>query len=323
MLNHRHSENLPACPEKVSVIIPTYNSASVLPDAIASVLAQTRPVNEIIVVDDGSTDATAAVCGTMRHRIRYIRQANARASAARNTGISAATGDWLAFLDADDEWLPEKLALQFEALGARPQAAFCISAASVWSTHGRRFQLVRYDGPQETERLRAELLVRNIFTGLCSSILVRRSAIEAVGGFAAGKGCEDRRLAIDLLAEHEIVLIDEPLIRQRPGPAHWTDPRKQRRAMLRLILDYDRLFHDLDPSGRLKRRATARIHERTGMHYLENGDLRAAARNLTQAALTWPFMANPWRVLVNACLGRLRLPGAPTSSDNSPRHIGR
>src|SRR5262249_26600057 len=153
------------------------------------------------------------------------------------------------------EWEPEKLDRQIKALNARPRAAFCITAANVWSPHDRRHHLMRYEGPQETDHLRAELLVRNIFTGICSSILVRRSAIEAIGGFADGKGCEDRRLAIDLLAEHEIVLIEEPLIRQRPGPAHWTDPRKHRRAMLRLILDYDRLFHDLDPSGRLKRRA--------------------------------------------------------------------
>lgn len=292
---------------KVSVIIPTFNSATVLPDAIASVLAQTRQADEIIVVDDGSTDATAAVCGTLRRRIRYIRQKNARASAARNRGVAESTGDWLAFLDADDEWLPGKLEKQMAALAADPEASFCVTAADVWSAHENGYQRCGYRGSMDRDRLRSELLVRNIFTGLCSSILVRRDAFDAVGGYAAGRGCEDRRLAVDLLAEHRAVVIDEPLIRQRPGPAHWRDPKKQRRAMLRMILDYDRLFHDLDPTGRLKRRAMARVYERTGMHYLENGEMRLAARNLTQAALTWPFMANPWRVLVNACLGRLRV----------------
>ena len=290
----------------ISVIIPSFNSATVLPDAIASVIAQTRPADEIIVVDDGSTDATAAVCGTLRRRIRYIRQENARASAARNRGVAESTGEWLAFLDADDEWLPDKLEKQMSALSADPEAAFCVTAADVWSAHDRRFERCGYRGSMDRDHLRSELLVRNVFTGLCSSIVVRRDAFNAVGGFAAGRGCEDRRFAVDLLADHHGLVVEDPLIRQRPGPAHWRDPRKHRRAMLRMILDYDRLFHDLDPSGRLKRRAMARVHERTGMHYLENGDVRSAARNLTQAALTWPFMANPWRVLVNACLGRLK-----------------
>jgi hypothetical protein len=76
--------------------------------------------------------------------------------------------------------------------------------------------------------------------------------------------------------------------------------------MIRLINDYADLYSRLAPRGDLRRRAWARTYERTGMHYLEKGDLRAAARDLLRAATLWPFMANPWRVLINACLGRLR-----------------
>jgi len=102
----------------VSVIIPSYNSAEVLPAAIESVLAQTLPPDEIIVVDDGSApdadglDRTAEACATYFKHVRLIRQANGGASAARNTGIARARGDWLAFLDADDVWEPEKLETQ-------------------------------------------------------------------------------------------------------------------------------------------------------------------------------------------------------------------
>ncbi|MBN2559601.1 MAG: glycosyltransferase family 2 protein [Phycisphaerae bacterium] len=292
----------------VSVVIPSYNSAEVLPHAIESVLAQTRPADEIIVVDDGSQDDTANVCAEFGDEVRYIRQENRGASSARNTGIEAGGGGWLAFLDADDIWDTEKLELQLAALDRYTEADFALTAALAWSPREESYHLYRWDGPLDAAVMRAELLVRNIFSGLCSSILIRRSALEDVGCFAAGKACEDRRLAIALLEKYRAVLIEVPLIRQRPGPAHFTNPERHRIEMLSLIADHEGLFAELDPSGRLKRRARARMHERSGMHYLENGDLRTAARDLRRAARLWPSMPNPWRVLINACLGRLIVP---------------
>jgi glycosyltransferase involved in cell wall biosynthesis len=106
---------------KVSVIIPTYNRAEYVTQAIDSVLAQTYEDCEIIVVDDGSTDKTREALEPYMDRITYIYQENAGVSAARNTGIKAAKGDWVAFLDSDDEWLPEKLAVQMRAVERHPQ----------------------------------------------------------------------------------------------------------------------------------------------------------------------------------------------------------
>ena len=106
---------------KVSVIIPTCNRAEYITQAIDSVLAQTYTDYEIIVVDDGSTDNTKEVMEPYMDRIRYIYQENAGVSAARNTGIKAAKGDWVAFLDSDDEWLPGKLAVQIRAVERHPQ----------------------------------------------------------------------------------------------------------------------------------------------------------------------------------------------------------
>jgi len=106
---------------KVSVIIPTYNRAEYVTHAIDSVLAQTYTDYEIIVVDDGSADNTKDVLLPYMDRIRYIYQENAGLSAARNTGIKAAKGDWIAFLDSDDEWLPGKLAVQMRAVERHPQ----------------------------------------------------------------------------------------------------------------------------------------------------------------------------------------------------------
>ncbi len=97
-----------------SVIIPAYNSAATLARAVDSVLAQSYPAQEIIVADDGSTDGTADVAARYGAKLRYVRQDNAGVSAARNHGARIATGDWLAFLDADDWYYPDRLRLHAE-----------------------------------------------------------------------------------------------------------------------------------------------------------------------------------------------------------------
>jgi len=104
--------------KRISVVIPAYNNAATVGRAVRSVLAQTRPVAEIIVVDDGSQDDTEQVIGSFGEIVHYEYQDNAGASAARNRGIELANGDWIAFLDADDEWLPQKLSIQESALFA-------------------------------------------------------------------------------------------------------------------------------------------------------------------------------------------------------------
>lgn len=110
----------------VSVVIPAYNAEEYLSRTINSVLSQTLLPDEIIVVDDGSTDATSEVAKSYSDKIIYIKQDNAGASAARNTGIKAAKSEWIAFLDADDEWLPEYLEKQIALLKRNPEL--------VWST---------------------------------------------------------------------------------------------------------------------------------------------------------------------------------------------
>jgi len=99
---------------RFSVIIPAYNAAATLARAVDSVLAQSYPAHEIIVIDDGSTDETPEVAARYCTKLRYIRQANAGVSSARNHGAQAATGDWLAFLDADDWYYPDRLRLHAE-----------------------------------------------------------------------------------------------------------------------------------------------------------------------------------------------------------------
>lgn len=106
---------------KISVVIPAYYAQDTIARAIQSVLNQTRPADEIIVIDDGSSDNTAQAAGSFGEKVTVIRQTNAGASVARNKGIEASHGEWIAFLDADDEWLPDKLKLQSEQLQRHPR----------------------------------------------------------------------------------------------------------------------------------------------------------------------------------------------------------
>ena len=111
----------------MSVVIPAFNVEGCIADALDSVLAQRRLPDEVIVVDDGSTDGTAAIIGQYHPGVRYVSQHNAGPSAARNHGIKAATGEWIAFLDSDDVWLPDKLAAELDILRRNPDLVWVCS----------------------------------------------------------------------------------------------------------------------------------------------------------------------------------------------------
>lgn len=111
----------------VSVVIPTYNRAALAPRAVESALSQCRPGDEVIVIDDGSTDDTESRLVPYRERIVYVKQANGGVSRARNAGLERARNPLIAFLDSDDEWLPGKLELERAALAAVPEAVICFT----------------------------------------------------------------------------------------------------------------------------------------------------------------------------------------------------
>lgn len=119
-------------PPRVSVVIPCFNTERYIAATLRAVLAQTGASLEVIVVDDGSTDGSAALVERDFPQVRLIRRANAGVAAARNTGIEAASGDWVAFCDADDIWLPGKLAAQFDAINATQGCRMSYTAWHVW-----------------------------------------------------------------------------------------------------------------------------------------------------------------------------------------------
>jgi glycosyltransferase involved in cell wall biosynthesis len=168
--------------DRVSVVIPAYNSHNFLPIAIESVLAQTHLVMEIIVVDDGSTDETKVVCAGYP-TIKYIYQTNQGAASARNTGISASTGDFLVFLDSDDYLFPEAIEIGIDCLNASPDKGFVFGSYL--------FKSINPDGSYTTQKLSDDPpIVASYATILaaqhkiqCATVMLRRTAIESVGGF--------------------------------------------------------------------------------------------------------------------------------------------
>lgn len=185
----------------VTVVIPAYNAAQHISRAIDSVLTQTLPPDEIIVVDDGSTDDTVKKISEFGDKIKYLYQENAGASVARNTGINRATGEWIAFLDADDEWMPYKQQLQIELLKRNPDIVWvsgnyqrCLCSEDI-----RRLDL----DPGKIEQLLAGCeTFGNFFTafrndayGCTDTMIVKKTVLQQVNGFPAGqKNAEDMDL---------------------------------------------------------------------------------------------------------------------------------
>src|SRR5215471_10950429 len=132
----------------LSVIIPSYNHGRYLPQCIDSVLAQTYPATEVLVVDDGSQDDTREVVATYGDRVRYVWRPNGGLSAARNTGVAATTCAWIAFLDADDWWDAHKIERQVAALKECRDAEVCYTAVVFVAADGSR-QFRTVPQPQE------------------------------------------------------------------------------------------------------------------------------------------------------------------------------
>jgi glycosyltransferase involved in cell wall biosynthesis len=177
----------------VSVVIPAYNAESCVGRAIRSVLVQTHPVREIIVVDDGSRDATRAVVQEFGVPVRYIHQVNAGVSAARNHGIREAVGEWIAFLDADDEWLPDKLGRQVELLKARPDLRWCgCSPAYV-----RGGEATPAEVPASLHETLREAGAIPFFEGLRRGLVFQTSGVVVEGTVLAEAGGFDESLRVN------------------------------------------------------------------------------------------------------------------------------
>jgi glycosyltransferase involved in cell wall biosynthesis len=240
----------------VSVIIPNFNQDSFLSMAIDSALAQTRPPREVIVVHDGSTDGSQDVALHYGNGIRSISQPNQGVAGARNNGAAQATGDVLAFLDADDAWLPEKLQRQMAALEGRPGVGLVHCGVQEVDADGRATST--RDRGLEGDVFVELLLLEDFILGGGSAAIIPRDVFRRVGGF-------DRRLSTsadwDLYLRisrwYEVAFAAEVLVRyrQHAGSMHHNVHATERD----MLYAFRKVFSDVNDS-RLRRQAYGQLH---------------------------------------------------------------
>ncbi len=196
-------------PFTLSVIIPTFNRCDLTSRAITSVLHQTRLPDEILIIDDGSIDSTPETLPGQFPETRYIRQENGGVSAARNRGIQEAGGDWLAFLDSDDEWLPRKLERQADALTKAPSFQIC-HTNEIWIRDGRRVN------PMKKHEKHGGHIFRFCLP-LCvispSSVILHKSIFERIGLFDEHLPvCEDYDMWLRITPLYPVLYLEETLV---------------------------------------------------------------------------------------------------------------
>jgi len=200
----------------VSVIIPTYNRGWIVHEAIDSVLAQVFNDFELIVVDDGSTDNTQEIIHSYEHDIIMIAQNCKGVSAARNRGIAAASGRFVAFLDSDDLWLPKKLSAQIKFFEKKSNALIC-QTEEIWIRNGRRIN------PKKRHKKPSGMIFEPSLS-LClvspSAVMIRKSLFDMVGKFDESlPACEDYDLWLRVSCRYPVFLIDTPFVIKRGGHA--------------------------------------------------------------------------------------------------------
>jgi glycosyltransferase involved in cell wall biosynthesis len=306
--------------EPLSVVIPCFNAARYIATAIRSVLEQQWPDLEIIVVDDGSTDGSADLVSAGFPQIRVIRQANKGAAEARNLGIRQARGTWIAFIDADDFWLPGKLLAQAHLLRSDPTARMAYAAWQVWhgeapspcaSDHAALLagadDPARWSGPSGW--IYPDLLLDcALWT---STVVAHRSLFEEIGVFDTGlRVGEDYDLWLRASRVTPILRVNRPCAIYRAHAASITHaaPLENYRSIVvsRAIARWGYGHERAGTAVRAQvRRALARSWSDFAASSLKAGDFDRAGRGALMSLRTDPTNAVAWKVLVKTAVGAL------------------
>jgi glycosyltransferase involved in cell wall biosynthesis len=284
----------------LSIVIPAYNYARFLPQAIDSALNQTLPTAEVLVIDDGSTDETAQLVATRygrNPRVRYLYQPNAGLSAARNTGIRNARGEFVAFLDADDLLKPE-FVQEVVALFARLPEPYAMVATRTLLVDGEGNRLPR---KQIMDFVDQEITCADILLKTrCSptGVVVRRKVFETCGDFDTTlRSAEDRDMWIRIAARYRIFFCGRALnLVRRHGPSMSTHTDRMKQNTRR-VLEKARRNPDIDGLPPLYWwKVYAFFHFQAAWMYFEEGRRPAALRDLLLSFVQWPWFGTPRRL---------------------------
>ncbi len=299
MLADTHSEPV------VTVVVPTYNGQHFVADTLKSVLAQTQPSVELIVVDDGSTDSTCDVVLSAAPAAQLLTKRNGGVSAARNLGLVKARGRFVIFLDQDDIWHPDMLRLQVQWLDAHPAHAVAVCRYHHWFPQ----EDGQYPSAEATWPPRVDLAVDPDFTGavyhqflldcwaLTSGTLIRREALLACGGFDETLPySEDWELWLRLSRQHQFALLRWPPVLYRQHPVQGSRVPRSRDYRTELLLRFAGSYGLKSADGRsvaeqLFKHRVAEFRFEFGYHHLAHGSRWTGVR-----AVLGAWWLNPRRV---------------------------
>ena len=282
----------------ISVVVPVFNRALIVGRAVESVLAQALPdgdMLETIVVDDGSSDDIAAVLRNYGDSVRHIRHdRNQGAATARNTGVAAASGEYIAFLDSDDLWLPRKLAVQIEAMRTRGWVASC-TAYYLANSSGLAIKSPRY----ETGTIGSDELIWGCFVSPGSTLICERGVFEQVGSLDSSlERLEDWDWLLRYAQSYPLGFCSEPLARIEPSTGG--DAAKVIRA-----LGVMEIKHLSRLSGVQRRYFTAALCTERAAAYYRQGSIARFAISALRAIWQSPFRNDALRAVVHNRLGRV------------------
>jgi glycosyltransferase involved in cell wall biosynthesis len=277
----------------VSVIITTFNYGDFIVEAIESVLGQTRPADEVFVVDDGSTDQTRALVAPYveRGQVNYIWQENSGPSEARNRGFERSSGDMIAFLDADDTWLPDKLERQLEWLAAHPRASM-VSGPMIWWHVPRDERWVVPYKTMPAERFQREVTIRNL-VGNPSMALIRRTALDQAGLFDTTlRWGQDWEIFVRLARVGEVGFVDEPVIVYRWHRGNLSHERRLEQLSMNQSISR-RAISTHEPRWQrpiLRTRSWSVFEfDRARIIHIQGGRRIKVLRHATLALVSWPL----------------------------------
>ena len=301
---------------QVSVILPTCNRPTLLPVAIRSVLGQTFGDLELVVVDDASDDCVIEIVNAFKdERVRLIRHDSRRGgAAARNTGIRNSCGEYIAFLDDDDEWYPEKLARQMDLmLRAQPEVAAIYTGYLVVDRDSER--ICGRMTPSHRGNLRDHLLESNPIGGT-SSMLLRRSCLDKVGLFDETlPSFQDRDLWIRISREFHFDYVQEPLLNYFVHSEKvWTNLEALTRGLEIMLEKYGSF-----PAFR--KQCGSRSFE-FGVRFCKAGQMQRARRWLLKSIRLYPYRIQPYLYLILTLCGRRVFAMARENKTKYLAHLG-
>ena len=276
----------------IGVVIPTYNHGHILGEAIESVLSQTRRPDEIVIVDDGSTDGTKKLVRGFGRRIRYIYQNNRGLSAARNTGIWASTADWVCFLDADDLWEQDKLNLQVNLIRTVDAGVGCVYTR--YLTQAPSFRALSPIPPNKGALTLPHLLRRNWIGVLTAA--ARRDLLLNLGGFDEDLyAAEDWDLWLRMAAvDVQFAYLPQPLAIYRisEGSMHSDAERMEINGIRMLSKFFTRVDLPFDPTShnRLERLARAGFYVQLAWQCIATRQRGRSLNYLWKALVAWPLV---------------------------------